>query len=96
MAAEGSSSAGPVLQAGEHGRAVLQAILELNPAARVIDQGAYFRVQVPDKCVLTRAAVEKITGLPFRIPGDLELVMPSFQGWLVVTSERVEWRGGRR
>jgi hypothetical protein len=95
VAAERCSIAGPVLQAGEPGRAVLQAIIDLNPDARIIDQGAYIRVQVPDKCVLTRAAVEKITGLPFRIPGDLELVMPSFQGRLVVTSERVEWRGGR-
>ncbi|HVZ35636.1 MAG TPA: MmoB/DmpM family protein [Polyangiaceae bacterium] len=95
MAAERSSIAGPVLQAGERGRAVLQAIVELNPGAQIIDQGAYIRIQVPDKCVLTRAAVEKITGLPFHIPGDLELVMPSFQGWLVVTPERVEWRGRR-
>jgi hypothetical protein len=95
VAAERSTLAGPVLQAGEQGRTVLQALVELNPDARISDQGAYIRIQVPEKCVLTRAAVEKITGLPFRIPGDLELVMPSFQGWLVVTPERVEWRGRR-
>jgi MmoB/DmpM family len=87
-----AEAVGPVLQANDLGRAVLQAIQQLNPDARVVDRGAYYRVAARAPCVLTRAAVEQITGEPFELPGDLELVMPSFQGFLRLTSERAEWR----
>jgi MmoB/DmpM family len=92
--AEGSSrgAVGPVLQANELGRAVLAAIQLLNPGARVVDRGAYLRVIAPTPCVLTRAAVEQITGEGFQLPGDLELVMPAFQGLLQFAGDRVEWR----
>jgi hypothetical protein len=42
--------------------------------------------------VLTRAAVERITGQLFELPGALEQVMPSFQGFLSLGADRVEWR----
>lgn len=83
---------GPILQASELGRAVLAAIQELNPGAQVLDRGAYFRVVAEPPCVLTRAAVERITGQLFELPGDLEQVMPSFQGFLSLSADRVEWR----
>jgi hypothetical protein len=83
---------GPVLQASELGLAVLAALRELNPGAQVLDRGAYLRVATRSPCVLTRAAVERITGQPFELPGDLELVMPSFQGFLRLDADRVEWR----
>jgi MmoB/DmpM family len=86
---------GPVLQASELGRAVLEAIQQLNPSARVLDRGAYYRVNAESPCVLTRAAVERITGQGFALPGDLEQVMPSFQGFLALDADRVEWRAGR-
>jgi hypothetical protein len=86
---------GPVLQASELGRAVLAAIVQLNPGARVLDRGAYYRVIAETPCVLTRAAVEQITGSGFELPGDLEQVMPSFQGFLELGVDRVEWRAGR-
>jgi hypothetical protein len=86
---------GPVLAASELGRAVLAAIRMLNPSARVLDRGAYYRVIAEAPCVLTRAAVEQITGQAFELPGDLEQVMPSFQGFLELCAERVEWRAGR-
>jgi hypothetical protein len=82
---------GPILQASELGRAVLAAIRELNPGARVQDRGAYYRVVSESPCVLTRAAVERITGQDFELPGDLEQVMPSFQGFLSLSADRVEW-----
>lgn len=85
---------GPVLQASELGRAVLAAIQELNPGTRVLDRGAYLRVLAAPPCVLTRAAVEQITGQSFELPGDLEQVMPAFQGVLELAPERVEWRAG--
>lgn len=86
---------GPVLQASELGRAVLAAIVQLNPGVRVLDRGAYYRVLAAAPCVLTREAVEQITGHSFELPGDLEQVMPSFQGFLELGAERVEWRAGR-
>jgi toluene monooxygenase system protein D len=95
VAVEPMRSVGPVLQTTELGRAVLEAIQALNPDARVLDQGAYYRVQVPGTCILTRAAVEQITGRPFRLPSDLELAMPAFQGFLHFDVDRVEWRSDR-
>jgi toluene monooxygenase system protein D len=96
VALEAMRSVGPVLQASELGRAVLEAIQALNSEVSVLDQGAYYRVQVPGICVLTRAAVEQITGRPFRLPSDLELVMPAFQGFLQFGVDRVEWRSVRQ
>jgi hypothetical protein len=86
---------GPVLQASELGRAVLAAIQQLNPGVRVLDRGAYYRVIAEAPCVLTREAVERITGQGFELPADLEQVMPSFQGFLALGRDRVEWRAGR-
>jgi hypothetical protein len=86
---------GPVLQASELGRAVLAAIRKLNPGVQVLDRGAYYRVIAEATCVLTREAVEQITGQGFELPGDLEQVMPSFQGFLELSTDRVEWRAGR-
>src|SRR5262249_49727083 len=68
---------GPVLQAGTASAAVLRALLEDNPAASVIERGGYVRVLVARRCQLKRATVEKHTGAPFRLPGDLEMVMSS-------------------
>ena len=86
---------GPVLQANDLGSAVLAAIRELNPGAQVVDRGAYFRVNAPSPCVLTCAAVEQITGQRFQLPGDLEQVMPSFQGFLELCADRAEWKSER-
>lgn len=90
--AAGDRQVGPVLSANELGRAVLSAIQQLNPGARVLDRGAYYRVLTRAPCVLTRAAVERVTGQGFALPGDLEQVMPAFQGFLRVTADGVEWR----
>src|SRR5262245_7790681 len=90
-AASAVSVVGPVLQANAQGRAVLAAIERLNPGVKVVDRGAYYRVVALARCVLTRAAVEQITGERFDLPGDLEQVMPSFQGFLLLAADRVEW-----
>jgi hypothetical protein len=90
--AAGERQVGPVLSASELGRAVLSAIERLNPGARVLDRGAYYRVLAQTPCVLTRRAVEEITGQAFALPADLEQVMPAFQGFLRLTEDGVEWR----
>jgi nitrite reductase/ring-hydroxylating ferredoxin subunit len=87
----GDDDVGPVLQAGPLGSAVIEAIRALNVDARVIDRGAYLRVLCPRRCVVTRAAIEARTGAPFRLPGDLELVMSSFRGRFAVSEDDARW-----
>jgi nitrite reductase/ring-hydroxylating ferredoxin subunit len=87
----GPGDVGPVLQAGPLGAAVVDAIRALNAEARVVDRGAYLRVLCPGRCVVTRAAIEDRTGAPFRLPGDLELVMSSFQGRFTVDDDEARW-----
>lgn len=87
---------GPVLTAGPQAGAVVAAIRELNDRVTVIDRGAYLRIEAPLSCVVTRAAIERHLGRCFELPGDLEAIMPSFAGRLVVTSDQAEWTGARR
>jgi toluene monooxygenase system protein D len=82
---------GPVLHSGGASEAVIAAIRELNPATEVVDRGGYLRVLVPGRCRLTRAAVERHSGQPFRLPGDLESVMSSFKGRFTVSEEEACW-----
>ncbi|HLY11851.1 MAG TPA: MmoB/DmpM family protein [Planctomycetota bacterium] len=82
---------GPVLEAGEASRAVIEAIRTLNPGVEIRDRGAYVRVQVPRRCVVTRAAIEQSLGRPFRLPGDLECLMPAFKGRFAVSEEEASW-----
>ena len=89
--APGDDDVGPVIQASPLGRAVVEAIRTLNADARVVDRGAYLRVLCHGRCVVTRAAIEERTGAPFRLPGDLELVMSSFKGRFAVSDEEAHW-----
>ena len=89
--AGGRDEVGPVLQAGPLGAAVVDAIRALNAEARVVDRGAYLRVLCPGRCVVTRADIEHRTGAPFRLPGDLELVMSSFKGRFTVDDDEARW-----
>jgi toluene monooxygenase system protein D len=83
---------GPVLEASEIGRAIVAAILTSNPEAAVDDRGAYLRVSVPGRCLVTRRDIESQLGRHFVLPRDLELVMPAFRGLLRMSDEGVEWR----
>ena len=82
---------GPVLEAGPLASVLIAAIREQNGEVEVLDRGAYFRVLVPKRCVLSRAAVERRLGRTFRLPGDLELVMPSFKGAFSVDEDLAIW-----
>jgi nitrite reductase/ring-hydroxylating ferredoxin subunit len=86
---------GPVLEASESGRAVVAAIRELNEQVEVVDRGAYLRVLVPGRCLVTRRAIEQALGRAFHLPTDLEALMPAFKGFLQMDDERVEWRCDR-
>jgi toluene monooxygenase system ferredoxin subunit len=82
---------GPVLQSGPLADAVVAALLAENPAARVVDRGAYLRVLCPRVCAVSRAAIEARTGAAFRLPRDLELMMSSFKGRFRVTEDEARW-----
>lgn len=86
-----AGSVGPVLEAGEVARAIVEAIQAQNPDARVVDRGSYWRVLVSGRCQVTRAAIEARLGRPFVLPGDLERVMPSFKGKLLISDDEVSW-----
>jgi hypothetical protein len=88
---DGRSKVGPVLEASPTGRAVLLAIEDLNGDVGVEDRVAYLRVQVRGRCVVTREAIEQRLGRPFRLPMDLEAIMPAFKGMLLVDEDRAEW-----
>jgi toluene monooxygenase system protein D len=82
---------GPVLQAGPIADAVVAAIRELNADVEVVDRGSYLRVLCARRCRVTRAALERHCGAAFRLPVDLESVMPSFKGRLSISEEEVRW-----
>src|SRR5712664_1122307 len=83
---------GPVLQAGSVATAIIAAIKDLNQDVIVVDRGAYVRVLVPQCCVVTRAAIEKHLGRPFRFPGELEMVMSAFKGALQLNQDDAAWQ----
>lgn len=91
----GERAVGPVLQVGQAASAVVQAIVERNPRARVLDRGSYLRVAAPGCCVVTRDAIEQHLGRAFRLPGDLETIMPSYAGRFVVSEDEARWEGTR-
>jgi hypothetical protein len=70
-----SNLVGPVLDTSEVGRALVNVVSKLNPGTRVEHRGGYLRVLVPERCFVTRQAVEHELGRPFRLPVDLELVI---------------------
>jgi hypothetical protein len=85
------TTVGPVLQAGRMADAVIAAIEDLNADATVVDRGAYLRVLVPRRCVVTRERIERYACEPVRFPSDLEAVMSSFKGRLSMTDEEACW-----
>jgi hypothetical protein len=91
-AAQAYDRVGPVLQSGTLANAIVAAIKELNQDVLVVDRGAYVRVLVPQCCVVTRAAIEKHLGRPFRFPGELETVMSAFKGSIQMNQDDAAWR----
>jgi hypothetical protein len=83
-----------VLECGDLADAIIDAIRERHPSMELEDRASYVRVLVPSRCVLDRAAVERRIGRPFRLPLDLEQVMPSFKGRLKIDAEQAVWAVG--
>jgi hypothetical protein len=90
-----SDAVGPVLEAGETAQALIVAIRRSNAEVAVADRGSYLRVLVPGRCLLERIEIERALGRPFRLPGDLERVMPSFSGRFRATRDQAVWEAER-
>jgi toluene monooxygenase system ferredoxin subunit len=87
----GPPCVGPVLESGNVADAVIAAIRQINENVEVEDRGAYLRVLVPHQCIVTQEAIERNLGQSFKIPGDLEKIMPSFMGILTASQTRAVW-----
>jgi toluene monooxygenase system protein D len=87
---------GPVLQAGTVGTAIVEAIKDLNKDVLIMDRGAYIRVLVPHRCIVSRSAIEKRLGRSFRFPGELEMVMSGFKGAILLTENDAVWQFKKR
>jgi len=82
---------GPILTKDELAEAFVSAIREQNVGANIIDRGAYYRVEVPHTCKVTKGIVEKYAKRPISFPVDLEIVMPSFTGLLSLQEDSAIW-----
>lgn len=85
------SEVGPVLLSGRVSEAIVAAIRQQNAGVRVTQRGSYLRVSVSSRCQVRAEVVAGLLGEPFRIPQDLERVMPSFRGRLVLSEETAAW-----
>jgi len=88
---QAADGVGPVLAAGPVADAIVAAIRRENDRVEVTDRGSYLRVLVPARCAVSRAAIESALSRPFRLPGDLEQVMPSFRGRFQVSEDQASW-----
>ena len=84
---------GPVLTSSAITDAIVEAIQAENPQAVVEEYGAYRRILVPHRCVVSRLAIEGVIGRSFRFPGELEIVMSTFKGQLSMNDEQAVWLG---
>jgi hypothetical protein len=89
-----SECVGPVLAVGPVADAIIAAIRSENASVEVTDRGSYLRVLVPSRCAVSRAAIESALSRAFRLPGDLEQVMPSFRGRFQVSEDQASWSLG--
>ena len=85
---------GPVLLAGRVADAIVAAIRRQNAGARITLRGSYVRVAVSRRCEIDARVVADLLGAPFRLPSDLERVMPSFRGRLRLTEDQAAWEAG--
>jgi len=91
-AANITRSVGPVMQRGELGEAVIDAIHEDNPGRKieVEEHASYFRIKVEGECLLRVATVSEMYGSEVTF-SDIERSMPSFEGFIRVETDTVRF-----
>lgn len=83
---------GPVLTSSSITDAIVEAIELDNEKVVIEDYGSYRRVLVPNRCVVTKATIEKVIGRPFRFPGELETVLSTFKGRINLSEQEASWQ----
>lgn len=85
-------SVGPVMNKGEMGDAVIEAIYEDNSDRNIVveEHASYFRVKVEGECLIRLKTVSDMLGSDV-ILSDIESSMPSFEGFIRVDSENIRF-----
>ena len=85
-------SVGPIMNKGEMGDAVLEAIYEDNSERKVVveEHASYFRIKVEEECLIRMATVSDMLGSEV-IFSDIEASMPSFEGFIRVETSQIRF-----
>ncbi len=73
-------------QKNEETRCIVEAIVDDNPGAQVVDQPAMVKVDVPGRLVIKRETVEEKMGRPFDLQ-ELQLHLITISGHLDETDD---------
>ena len=76
------------LMAGEEADAIVTAVLEDNPNARMEDHGSYLTIEAEKELVFEMARIAEELGRPYDVPTFL-VVLSSYAGQVDVQDERV-------
>lgn len=92
------NAVGPILRMSEDIAGIVAAIEEDNPGTvvRVIDRGAYVRVQAPYRLMVTRESIARNVGRSDYELRELEVLLASFAGRIENTSDAITWQYSTR
>ena len=86
-----SNMVGPVLTSSTTTDAIVEAIQNENVGVVVEDRGAYRRILVAGRCEVSKSGIEAALGREVRFPGELEIVMSTFKGRIMLDEDRAVW-----
>ena len=83
---------GPVMNTGEIGEAVIEAIREDNQGRKIEieEHASYYRVKVEGECLISIATVSDVLGRDVLV-SDIEQNMPSFEGFIRVETDQMRF-----
>jgi toluene monooxygenase system protein D len=90
--AASTNMAGPVFRGGDMAMVALEAIREDNPGKeiKIVDHGAYLRVEADGGLIVRRKTMEEILGRPFSMQ-ELEICISGFSGKIDAQDEYMRW-----
>ena len=89
------SGVGPVLQATPLARCMIEAMEEEHEDLFVEDAGAYYRIFAPGVCRLRKEIVDEIAGRDVGFPRELEVILSSFTGKMMMNDSGAVWWSAR-